>query len=211
MTELSTDQARRAIANHTRRLADAAVAAGPDAAVPTAPAWTVADLVAHFGQTQYWVAEIIERRITDPTQLPTEMAAPPADPTEWPAWLTESAQRVATACSDDAMDAPVFNAAGDGRSGAQFWLTSMVNEAVIHGFDATNAANRPADIVRTRHQRHRTDVAVAGHRHRGRVVRRAATGGGEVAARSPTGRRDADRPGELAAADVDSAASARRR
>ncbi|SEF30190.1 TIGR03083 family protein [Amycolatopsis pretoriensis] len=149
MTELSTDQARRAIVDHTRRLANAAVAAGPGAAVPTAPAWTVSDLVAHIGQTQHWVAEIIERRITDPTQLPTEMAAAPADPAEWRAWLAESAQRVANACSDDAMDAPVFNAAGDERSGAQFWLTSMVNEAVIHGFDASNAANQPADIDAT--------------------------------------------------------------
>ena len=30
-------------------------------------------LVEHVGQTQNWVAEIIERRITDPTQLPTDM------------------------------------------------------------------------------------------------------------------------------------------
>jgi hypothetical protein len=30
-------------------------------------------LVGHVGRTQHWVAEIIERRITDP-KLPTEMA-----------------------------------------------------------------------------------------------------------------------------------------
>lgn len=146
MTELNADQARRAIVEHTRRLAEAAVAAGPDAAVPTAPEWTVADLVEHVGQTQHWVAEIIERRITDPTKLPTEMAVLPADPGEWPAWLSESAQRVANACSDDAMDAPVFNAATDGRTGTQFWMTSMLNESVIHGFDAENAAGRPANV-----------------------------------------------------------------
>jgi Mycothiol maleylpyruvate isomerase N-terminal domain len=35
--------------------------------VPTVPAWTVTDLVEHLGQTQHWVATIIERRITDPT------------------------------------------------------------------------------------------------------------------------------------------------
>ncbi len=149
MTELNADQARRAIVDHTRQLAEAAIAAGPGAAIPTAPEWTVSDLVAHIGQTQHWVAEIIERRITDPTQLPTEMATPPAGPSEWRAWLAESAQRVATACSDDALDAPVFNAAGDERSGTWFWLTSMVNEAVVHGFDAANAANRPADIDAT--------------------------------------------------------------
>jgi uncharacterized protein (TIGR03083 family) len=146
MTELKAETARRAIVDHTRRLAESATAAGPDAAVPTAPKWTITDLVAHVGQTQHWVAEIIERRITDPTQLPTEMAAAPTDPREWQAWLSESAQRVANACSDDALDAPVFNAAGDERSGARFWMSSMLNEAVVHGFDAADAAGRPADI-----------------------------------------------------------------
>ena len=45
----------------------------------------------------------------------------------------EAAQRVASACSDDALDAPVFNPAGDERSGTRFWLSSMLNEAVVHG------------------------------------------------------------------------------
>ena len=48
--------------------------------MPTAPQWTITDLVEHVGQTQHWVAEIIERRITDPTQLPTEMAVLPDRP-----------------------------------------------------------------------------------------------------------------------------------
>jgi uncharacterized protein (TIGR03083 family) len=146
MTELNAERARRAIVEHTRRLAESAAAAGPDAAVPTTPEWTVTELVEHVGQTQHWVAEIIERRITDPTQLPTEMAVLPTDPGEWQVWLSESAQRVASACSDDALDAPVFNAAGDERSGARFWMCSVLNEAVVHGFDAANAAGRPTDV-----------------------------------------------------------------
>ncbi|WP_426505045.1 maleylpyruvate isomerase family mycothiol-dependent enzyme [Dactylosporangium sp. McL0621] len=146
MTELNAEHARQAIVEHTRRLAEAAVAAGPGAAVPTAPGWTVADLVAHVGQTQHWVAEIIERRITDPAQLPAEMAVVPADPREWPAWLSGSARRIAGACSDDALDAAVFNAAGDGRTGGRFWMSSMLNEAVVHGFDAAGAAGRPVGV-----------------------------------------------------------------
>ena len=146
MTELNAEPARRAIVEHTRRLAESAAAAGPDAAVPTAPKWTITDLVAHVGQTQNWVAEIIERRITDPTKLPTQMAVPPTDPRQWQAWLSQSAQRVVSACSDDALEAPVFNAAADERSGTQFWIASMLNEAVLHGFDAANAAHRPADV-----------------------------------------------------------------
>jgi SCP-2 sterol transfer family protein len=41
---------------------------------------------------------------------------------------------------DEALEAAVFNAAGDERTGTAFWLTSMLNEAVVHGFDAANAA-----------------------------------------------------------------------
>jgi uncharacterized protein (TIGR03083 family) len=152
MTELNAERARQAIVEHTRRLAESAAAAGPDAAVPTSPEWTIADLVEHVGQTQHWVAETIERRITDPAQLPREMAVLPADPRKWQAWLSESARRVASACSDDALDAPVFNPAGDERPGTRFWMSSALNEAVVHGFDAAiaanaaNAASRPADI-----------------------------------------------------------------
>ncbi|QIS12406.1 maleylpyruvate isomerase family mycothiol-dependent enzyme [Nocardia arthritidis] len=146
MTELNAERARRAIVEHTRRLAESAAAAGPDAAVPTTPKWTITELVEHVGRTQHWVAEIVERRITDPAQLPTQLAVMPADPREWQAWLSESARRVTSACSDDALDAPVFNPAADGRSGTRFWLSSMLNEAVVHGFDAADAAHRPADI-----------------------------------------------------------------
>ena len=146
MSELSVEQARRAIVEHTRRLAESAAAAGPAAAVPTTPEWTVTELVAHVGQTQHWVAEIIERRITDPAQLPTEMAVLPAEPGEWPAWLAGSAGRVVNAFSDDALDAPVFNAAADERTGGRFWLSSVLNETVVHGFDADAAAGRPADV-----------------------------------------------------------------
>jgi uncharacterized protein (TIGR03083 family) len=114
--------------------------------VPTAAGWTITDLVEHVGQTQHWVAEIIERRISEPTRLPTEFAVLPSDPGEWQAWLSESAQRVVSACSDDALDASVFNPAGDERTGTRFWLCSLLNEAVVHGFDAANAAGRPARI-----------------------------------------------------------------
>ncbi len=146
MTELNADLARRAIVEQTRQLADAAAAAGPDAAVPTAPEWTVTELVEHVGQTYNWIAEIIEQRVPDPSQLPTEYAVLPADPAAWPAWLEESAQRVASACTDDAFDAPVWNASGDERSGTEFWMTSALNESVVHGVDAANAAGRAPEI-----------------------------------------------------------------
>jgi uncharacterized protein (TIGR03083 family) len=146
VSELDVEAARQAIVEHTRRLAESAAVAGPDAPVPTAPEWTITELVEHVGQSQHWIAEIVERRIIDPTQLPSDMAVLPNDPDEWAVWLSASAQRVATACADDALDAPVFNAAGDERSGTRFWLSSVLNESVVHGADAAIAAGRPVDI-----------------------------------------------------------------
>ncbi|MCP2267237.1 maleylpyruvate isomerase family mycothiol-dependent enzyme [Promicromonospora thailandica] len=146
MPELTPDSARRAILEHTRRLAGSAAAAGPQAPVPTAPAWTVADLVAHVGQTQHWTAEIMERRVTDFADLPTQTPDAPADPDRWAPWLEESAQRVVSAFADDALAAPVLNAAGDDRPGARFWLFNVLNEAVVHGTDGARAAGRDAAV-----------------------------------------------------------------
>ena len=138
--ELSAQRAREALRDHTSRVATSSRAAGPDAPVPTAAGWNVAALVEHLGQTQHWVSELLERRVTDPTQLPTEMAVMPSDAASWSDWLGESAERAAAAASDAALAAPVWNAAGDQRTGGQFWLDSLLNEAVVHGFDAAAAA-----------------------------------------------------------------------
>ena len=74
------------------------------------------------------------------------MADLPAEPEAWPAWLSDAAARAAAACSDAALEAAVFNAAGDNRTGAEFWLHGLLNEAVIHGFDAAAAAGHDYDV-----------------------------------------------------------------
>lgn len=145
-SELSAERRRQAIEDRTQQLAEAVSAADNTADVPTCPGWTVADLVAHVGQTQHWVSEIMERRIQDPTQLPTEMATVPAEPGDWPAWLASGGQRAVAAFSDEALEAPGFNASGDGRTGGEFWLSSLLNESVIHGADAAYAAGRDYEV-----------------------------------------------------------------
>ena len=40
----------------------------------------------------------------------------------------------------------MFNAAGDERTGGEFWLSSLLNEAVVHGADAAYAAGRDYDV-----------------------------------------------------------------
>ena len=144
--EMTAERRREALRAQAEQLAEHVGAADPAAAVPTCPGWTVADLVAHVGQTQHWVSDIVERRIADPAQLPMEMATVPSDPADWPAWLSDGGARAAEAFSDEALEAPVFNAAADDRTGGEFWLSSLLNEEVIHGADAALAAGRDHDV-----------------------------------------------------------------
>jgi uncharacterized protein (TIGR03083 family) len=55
-THLSLEQHLEAIARGGAALREAAAAAGPDAKVPTCPAWDVTDLVVHQGMVHRWAA-----------------------------------------------------------------------------------------------------------------------------------------------------------
>ena len=57
------------------------------------------ELVEHLGQTQHWVASIVEAAASDPSQLPTSVAAL-ADRDAWASWLAEGASLLAAACAD---------------------------------------------------------------------------------------------------------------
>lgn len=117
-----------------------------DAPVPTCPGWTASHLVEHLGQAHDWVATIVEDRVADPSQLPTEVTSLPTDRAAWSAWLTEAATRLATACADAGIDAPVWNPASDGRTGVQFWLRRQLCEAIIHRADAAVTAGVPYEL-----------------------------------------------------------------
>lgn len=145
-TGITADRRRQALRSHSEQLAEHVAVADHDTSVPTCPGWTVANLVAHVGQTQRWVTNIIEGRIVDPTLLPAQLATMPTAPGDWPAWLSDGGARAAEACSDEALVAPVFNPASDHRSGGEFWLSSLLNEAVIHGVDTAYAAGRTQHI-----------------------------------------------------------------
>jgi uncharacterized protein (TIGR03083 family) len=101
----------------------------------------LSQLVEHVGQTQHWVASIVEKRVSDPSQLPTSYAALPADQDAWASWLADGASRLAAAGVDAGMDAPVWNPADDGRSGTRFWLPRVLAETIIHRADAAATAD----------------------------------------------------------------------
>ncbi|MEQ7011243.1 maleylpyruvate isomerase N-terminal domain-containing protein [Actinopolymorpha sp. B17G11] len=131
--ELTLERYGQGLVDQIAQLAEAARGAVVDAAVPRCPEWTLSQLVEHVGQTQHWVASIVEKRVSDPSQLPTSVAALPADQDAWASWLAEGASRLGAACVDADADAPVWNPAGDGLSGTRFWLRRVLAETIIHG------------------------------------------------------------------------------
>jgi uncharacterized protein (TIGR03083 family) len=141
MMELTPQRYCQALVDQTAQLAETAGGAAVDAPVPTCPGWTLSELVEHVGQTQHWVASIVEDRVSDPSQLPASIATLPADRDAWEARLTEGASRLAAACADAGTDAPVWNPAGDSRSGTQFWLRRIFAETIIHRADAAATAD----------------------------------------------------------------------
>ena len=140
MMELTLEQHGQALVDQTAQFAETVRRATTDAPVPTCPEWTLSQLVEHVGQTQHWVASIVEDQVSDPSQLSTSVAALPADQDAWASWLAEGASRLAVACLDADADAPVWNPAGDGRSGTRFWLRRTLCETIIHRADAAATA-----------------------------------------------------------------------
>ncbi|GGK82758.1 maleylpyruvate isomerase family mycothiol-dependent enzyme [Mangrovihabitans endophyticus] len=124
-------------------LKDAVTEAGPEAAVPGCPGWTVADLVEHLTVLLHWVREITPRGVIT---KPEDRVTPPRPP--WSEAL-ESLHREMTGTIEtlDALD-PDFPAwtwpAQPKRAG--FWHRRVAHEVAVHRWDAEAAAGRPRPI-----------------------------------------------------------------
>ncbi|SDN16942.1 maleylpyruvate isomerase family mycothiol-dependent enzyme [Allokutzneria albata] len=129
------------ITQHSAALLDAAVQAGPAAAVPTCPEWTVTDLVAHMARAHSWVRVIVETG---------EHAEFPEVPTEWQPlvdhWQEQTAllgQRLLAA----GPDAPAWTFLPDLPQRASFWARRMAHEAAIHRVDAELAQGVDSRLI----------------------------------------------------------------
>ncbi|MFB9905167.1 maleylpyruvate isomerase family mycothiol-dependent enzyme [Allokutzneria oryzae] len=121
------------IIEHSAALRDAAVKAGPDAAVPTCPEWTVGDLVAHVARAHGWVRSIIE---AGPA---TDRAEFPEVPTGWERLLSywqEQTSLLAQRLRAAGPDAEVWTFLPDLPQRAHFWSRRMAHETAIHRLDA---------------------------------------------------------------------------
>ena len=98
--------------------------AGLAAPVPTAPDWTVRQLVAHQGMVHRWAVAVVRGESIDPDSVESAGLLA-ADPVEW---LRDGAVEVAQAISD---------VAGPAR---QLWARRQCHETTIHAVDALAAA-----------------------------------------------------------------------
>jgi len=103
-----------AIRANAAALADAATLVGPDAKVPTCPAWTVRDLVQHLGGVHRWATGIVgtPRTAAWNVDLPEVVGTWPPDE-ELTAWLVAGADALAATLeqADPALECFTFLAA----------------------------------------------------------------------------------------------------
>ncbi|GHC35054.1 hypothetical protein GCM10010507_05050 [Streptomyces cinnamoneus] len=151
-------------------------AAGADAAplVPSCPAWSVSDLVAHLGGVQRFVAHVIAERFQEPPDDLANLIARtpsaaldlaflrlPADTTGWPLpeqepnrgpvpqtlvdWFTDGALALESLFAGRDPAERVWTWSQE--QSVAFWVRIQTIEAAVHRWDAENAlgAARPLD------------------------------------------------------------------
>lgn len=125
-------------------LQDAVAEAGPDAAVPACPGWTVADLVDHLTGVLRRIREVAPRGVV------TRPDDPPA-PGARPAWdeALDGLRRELTGTVEtlDAVDPdfPAWTWPTQAKK-AGFWHRRLAHEISVHRWDAESAAGRPTAI-----------------------------------------------------------------
>jgi uncharacterized protein (TIGR03083 family) len=140
---MEPEQYLAALAAASEATASAASAAGTDAPVPSAPGWTVTDLLVHMTSGDLWARTIVETRSTQ--RVANE---PPEDPPtgdELVAWYLEGARRLVAALGaiDPTTSLWTFSAAD--RT-ARFWLRRRAVETTVHRYDAELAAGAPQAV-----------------------------------------------------------------
>jgi uncharacterized protein (TIGR03083 family) len=131
------------LAQSSEHLADAAAAAGPEAAVPACPGWTVEDLLRHCAGGDQWARGIVETG----SREHGDRELPPDAPTG--AALVDYFRGAARALHDAlaATDpaASVWTFSPSDRT-ARFWYRRRAQETTVHRYDAETVAGTPTPV-----------------------------------------------------------------
>ncbi|MFJ8074188.1 maleylpyruvate isomerase family mycothiol-dependent enzyme [Streptomyces sp. NPDC096176] len=131
-----------------RLLAESAEEAGPDAAVPTCPAWQVRDLLRHTGMVHRWAAAFVTEGYTD--YHPDE-GEPDLDGDELLVWYREGHGLLVGALREAPADVNCWSFL-PAPSPLAFWARRQAHETAVHRVDAQAAAGGelgqvPADLA----------------------------------------------------------------
>lgn len=121
------------------RLAEAAEAAGPDAAVPTCPEWVVRDLVRHQGGVHRWAARFVSEARTEPldADLETLVGGWPSD-SELVTWFRAGHRQLVEALREAPSDLECWTFLR-APSPLAMWARRQAHETAIHRVDAEAA------------------------------------------------------------------------
>ena len=139
---MQNEEYLEAVARESAALADAAERAGLDAAVPSCPGWTVADVVEHVGNVQRWATRIVETRPTERISRP-DMSESPA-PEELLGWFRAASRALVEALGAADPAAPVWTFIPGGTT--RFWFRRQAHEVAVHRVDAELAGGTAAPI-----------------------------------------------------------------
>jgi uncharacterized protein (TIGR03083 family) len=141
-THMNSSTLLDGIRSHSAVLAiDAARDLG--AHVEHCPEWTVADLVVHIGDVQWFWAEVVTRRVQARSEL--DQVVRPSDRGEPLRWFRAQTDRLVdalAACTDDV----ALWTWWPPSQNAGFVKRRQFNEVVVHGWDARNAVGDPRPI-----------------------------------------------------------------
>jgi uncharacterized protein (TIGR03083 family) len=143
---METQQYLEQLARNSELLADAAAAAGTDAAVPSCRGWTVTELLDHCLVGDEWARTIVAQGRAGSTErvLPGER-----DPALLGDALVqafrEGAEALVRELSSADPDTPVWTFSSTNRT-ASFWQRRRSQETSIHRYDAQLAAGTPTPL-----------------------------------------------------------------
>ncbi|MGV9314275.1 maleylpyruvate isomerase family mycothiol-dependent enzyme [Streptomyces sp. NPDC003691] len=116
-------------------LADAAAAAGPDAAVPSCPDWQVRDLVRHTGVVHRWAASHVAGRHREP-MAPDPL--PELDGDALLSWFREGHRKLVQTLRATPADLECWTFL-PAASALGFWVRRQAHETSVHRVDAEGA------------------------------------------------------------------------
>jgi uncharacterized protein (TIGR03083 family) len=118
-----------------------ALTADPSFGVPSAPAWTIADLVWHLGEVHWFWATDIELRASRPDEIEASKPARPAAYVDAVAWGRSQLDRIVEILRSTADGVPVWTwAPKESDRTVGFIRRHQVQETAVHRWDLQSAA-----------------------------------------------------------------------